>query len=302
MRRILNKTVPVLITCDIDPTPEASLADKQKAFDEAIDLFDRLNVKATFFTVGNLAADYESALKKCVSSGHETACHGLTHSEEEEYSTLSVAQIRENLVMATRLLEKSSGARITSFRGPRVKTSHRVHDVLEELGYTADSSVCSQRLDFISSNLINFKWLFAPRNAYHPNHKNAFKKGGRPVWVVPVSAIGLPFVSGLLYMFGIRFMKIFFMLLYKESLRTGKPIVYLLHPSEFAPMTIKVRHPSTFKDILARGFYFRRRLKLSHTPEKRLDLTGQFLQEIKNMPYVKFMTMREFIKETENVR
>ena len=80
---------------------------------------------------------------------------------------------------------------------------------------------------------MNPKLLFAPRMPYHPKENDAYRKGSMNIWEIPISAIILPFISGTLSVFGLRFMKRFFGVLYRESQRTGKPIVYLIHPTEF---------------------------------------------------------------------
>ena len=53
----------------------------------------------------------------------------------------------------------------------------------------------------------------------------------RQIWEIPILALMLPFITGTLSVFGLGFMKRFFNVLYRESLRTGKPIVYLIHPT-----------------------------------------------------------------------
>jgi len=293
----LRKSVPVCITCDIDPTPEANLADKRSALEQTCGLFQNMGIPATFFMVGDLADSYRKQLAGLVSSGHEIGCHGLTHAESEEYGIMDEEQIRMHIKNATELISTASGAEVLSFRGPRVKTSALTQRILEEYGYIADSSVCPQRIDFFSSNLINPAWITAPRGAYHPSSKSAFRKGTGRITVVPVSALMLPFISGSLYIFGLGFMKAFFRLLYEEAQRTGKPIVYILHPSEFAPQKMKVTYSSSLKNILARGFYFRRRFKLRISEEKRFELTESLLGFIAAFPHVQFMTVADFVKK-----
>jgi hypothetical protein len=94
---------------------------------------------------------------------------------------MSTSMQRSYIEEATKKLEKLVGSPILSFRSPRVKTSAQTLRLLSEYGYLADSSVCSQRVDFISSNLINGGWLSAPRQPYHPHRDNAFKRGDLPI-------------------------------------------------------------------------------------------------------------------------
>jgi hypothetical protein len=157
-----------------------------------------------------------------------------------------------------------------------------------------DSSVCSQRVDFISSNLVNFGWIRAPRLPYHPDSTDAFKHGNRNILVVPVSAIVIPFVSGILYTFGLAFTKIVFRLLYQESLRNGKPIVYLMHSTEFAPKRFEreKKYP-----ILVEGFGFRRSKWLFEQDiEKRYTDHEKLFSYIKSFAQVQFMTMNDYYR------
>ena len=220
------KTVPVLVTFDVDPAPDVS-----EGVRKALELLQATGIQATFFFTA-LEADAPT-VKQVLSSGHEVGCHGLSHDEAEEFNTLPEADQRGILSRATTRLQQLAEKPVLSFRAPRVKISSATLRILEELGYLADSSVCSQRLDFVSSNLVNPGWLWAPRLPYHPSDRSPYRRGSLKILEVPVSAILIPFVSTTLRIFGVAFMKLLFTLLYWESRLTGKPIVYLVHPHEF---------------------------------------------------------------------
>jgi len=288
----MKHQIPVCITCDIDPTPEASVSEKIMAVEKSLSLFNEFGIKATFFWVANIASDYKSLFNILFSSGHEIGCHGLTHGREEEYSTMGEKKQREMLKEATSVLEERTERKVTSFRGPRVKTSNITQKILVELGYTADSSVCSQRVDFISSNLINPGWIRAPRLPYHPHKNSAFKRGEVPILVVPVSAIVVPFISGSLYTFGLNWMKMLFSVLYQESVITGKPIVYLLHPAEFARKRNRVKRDFSIK---VEGFKFRRSsVFFEQDVNKRYELNRKLFEYMASHQDVKFITINEF--------
>ncbi len=292
--------VPVLITCDFDPTPEVTDAKKRAAMEKILDLFDEYDIRSTLFITAKYVDKYiNKAILKKIEGHHEIACHGLTHAYDEEWNRMSEAESLDRLSQATVRLEKQTGKKITSFRGPRVKTSVFTQDALEVLGYRIDSSVCSQRIDFVSSNLINPNWIFAPRLPYHPHKKTPFKKGKRNLWVIPVSAIILPFVSGLIYTFGLNIIKTLFRALYWESLRNGKPIVYLLHPVEFVPDTIKITKPKNFKFLFVEGFQFRYRF-YNKDIKKRYAQHQALFSFIRKFPYIRFMTMNEYVQFLEN--
>ncbi len=294
----MSKPVSVIITCDVDPTPEVSVQEKRVGLQKSIDLFKEFDILATFFFVANVIKEYQAQIPLLLDQKHEIGCHGLSHDEKEEFNKLDEPKQRIILTQATKIIYNATGVQVCSFRGPRVKTSHITQRILEELNYKVDSSVCSQRIDFFSSNLINTKWIFAPRLPYHPNNDNAFKRGNRSIWVVPVSAMMLPFVSGTLYTFGLKFTMQMFHYLYSESLRTGKPIVYLLHPVEFAS---KTKQRDKRYSLLVEGFRFRRsKLIFEQDIQKRFLNHQQLFAYINSFRNIHFMTMQDYIEKKEN--
>ena len=197
----------------------------------ANDMLSELGIPATFFVTASLCEEIEDELKELKRKGHQIGCHGLTHGEDENYAKLPYNEQFYRIEQATEILERFVG-KVTAFRAPAVRISATTLKILENLGYIADSSISSQRFDMVSSNT-SPKLIFAPRCPYHPKDSDAYKKGSMKIWEIPISALVLPFISGTLSVFGLGFMKCFFNVLYRESLRTGKPIVYLMHPTEF---------------------------------------------------------------------
>ncbi len=292
--------VMVLITADIDPTPEMAMDEQNRGLAFTEQLLERFGIQATFFVVARIAEKFHASFARWIRMGHEIGCHGLTHHISEEYSVLPEPLQRENLTAATGILRSLTQSPVTSFRGPRVRTSHATQGVLEELGYTADVSVCSQRLDFISSNRINVKWITAPRLPYHPDVSDAFRRGERKLTVVPISALGAPFISGTLYTFGVTFMKLLFRIFYLESRRNGKPIVYLFHPQEFGFMPLRPLEKNAWKEFSISRFSIRRRLKLQRGPEIRLKMHEALFRYIASFPDIRFVTVRECVRSLEN--
>jgi hypothetical protein len=84
-------------------------------------------------------------------------------------------------------------------------------------------------------------------------------------------------------------MKYFFDLLYGESLRNGKPIVYLGHPSEFAPWSMRFGGRSGFfRRICVHGFGFRR-MFCEKNERRRYEMNRDLLT------YIQFMTVSDFV-------
>ena len=289
---MMTDRVPVLLTWDVDR--RRNLARKRRALQAALELCRELEISATFFFVAQEARWYPEEIAEMKRAGHEIGCHGLTHGSEEEYNRMPREMQRTYIEQATRLLEEKTGIPVTAFRGPRVKISPATLELLAEYGYLTDSSVCSQRLDLVSSNLINPGWLVAPRLPYHPHESSAFKRGNLDILEIPVSALIVPFISSALYALHLPLMKVLFRLLYAEARRKNKPIVYLAHPAELGPQSCGrfKRSDLSFEKLRTHGLGFRRRLRPD--TESRLSLNKALFSYIAAFPGIRFMTMREY--------
>jgi predicted deacetylase len=297
-----NKQVPILITWDVDPDRWTTLENRQRALSMALDLCEEFSIRSTFFITANFAHEYPAQIERMRELKQEIGCHGLNHSDEEDYNRMPEDMQRSFIKEATQKLEAAAGGPIFSFRSPRVKTSAHTLRLLAECGYRADSSVCSQRVDFVSSNLINPGWIFAPRRPYHPHNTSAFKRGDIPIWEIPVSALVLPFISNLLTVFGVRLMKIFFRLLRAESRYTSKPIVYLAHPTEFilkkSPTSKKWKSRFRLKElspsyIKTHGLLLRKMLYRMDS-EAWFNATRELFAYMASWPDTVFMTSSEY--------
>lgn len=294
-----KEPVSVLVTWDIDPFPDVSIENKKEALRRTRWLLSDQQIQSTLFFHARIADQLKGEIEEFAQDNHEIGCHGLTHGNEEDYNRMSEDMQRKYLYEATDILRKSSGGAISSFRGPRVKTSHMTQRILVELGYTADCSVASQRVDFVSSNLVNVGWIFAPRLPYRPNRRSAFRKGDQDIWVVPLSAAIVPFISSALYILKTRVMKGLFRILYMEAQRTGKPIVYLIHPFEFAPSTLrsKPENLSFVQEIRTHGLLLRERF-LEKDHHERFRMNQDLFRYMKSFPNVQFKTVRDFVSDT----
>ncbi len=302
---MLNNThVPILITWDVDPDRWATPEDRRLALKMAMDLCQELDVRSTFFFTADFAHEYPSEIERMRTTGHEIGCHGLNHAGDEEYDRMPEAIQRAYIKQATAKLEALTDSPIRAFRSPRVKISAVTLQLLAENGYLADSSICSQRLDLVSSNLINKGWLVAPRRPYRPHRANPFKRGDLPIWEVPLSALGLPFLSKTLNVLRVPVTKLFFRLLYEESKRTGKPIVYLSHPTEFivpeedCQPTLRYFSPKLLSPSYVRthGFLLRN-LLLRMDGETLFKSSRELFAYMAACPDTAFMTVSEYASQ-----
>lgn len=291
----MSNPIPILITWDVDPSPEIPFELREQSLDVTVQLCKELGINSTFFVTANADHAAPAKLEMIQASGNEIGCHGLTHNSEEEYDRIPEAMQRSYLQQATRKLDELSGNKVRVFRSPRVKISAATIKILVELGYIADSTVCSQRMDVFSSNLINPGWLVAPRLPYRPHRESIYKRGDSDLWEIPISAIGIPFISAFLGVLGLSSMKALFRLLYAESRRTGKPIVYLGHPIEFTSSWLK---PFSWKEftpgfIRTHGLLLRKRLYRLN-PKAWLNATQELFTYIGSFPGTKFLPVGEY--------
>lgn len=229
----MQKKVPLLLTMDLEWAPDHDAPGQTEILHEVHHTLQTLGMPATVFTTANAACRFSTAVKQFQASGHEIACHGLTHAPDEDFTRMNEADIDRCLRDSTRQIEAVTGAVPRCFRGPRMTTSRATQERLIRMGYLADFSVCPQRLDVLTCAGASAGWITAPRVPYRPSSASPFRRGNLPLWVIPLSGFGLPFLSGTMYLLGITVMRALFRGLVLEARRFGNPIVYLFHSYEF---------------------------------------------------------------------
>lgn len=107
-----------------------------------LELFNRNQVKATFFVVGEFAVKHQSIVKEIHSRGHEIASHSFSH---ELVYNLTPKQFKEDLRSSIDVLQYITGEPILGFRAPswsvKEETLSWFYQILEEEGIRYSSSV-----------------------------------------------------------------------------------------------------------------------------------------------------------------
>lgn len=104
-------------------------------------LFERHDIKATFFTLGWIAERYPHVVRGIVDAGHELASHGYGH---QRATALTSAEFREDVTRAKSLLEDISGNAVNGYRAPSFSIGGGnlwALDVLAETGHRYSSSI-----------------------------------------------------------------------------------------------------------------------------------------------------------------
>jgi polysaccharide deacetylase family protein (PEP-CTERM system associated) len=106
-----------------------------------LDLFDKFNVKGTFFFVGWVAQKFPELVRNVHARGHELACHSFWH--RTVYS-LTPKEFREDTRAAVHTIEDAAGVKIYGYRAPSwsiTKECLWALDILAEEGFAYDSSI-----------------------------------------------------------------------------------------------------------------------------------------------------------------
>jgi peptidoglycan/xylan/chitin deacetylase (PgdA/CDA1 family) len=199
-----------------------------------LELYEKYNVKSTFFFTGYIAKLYPEIVKMVLPYGHEVGSHGLSHEKEDGFDVMPLKKQIDHLKESKKILEDISGEEVISFRAPALRVNNDTGIALAESNYKIDSSVASQRFDMFMSfgGLKKLNWLTAPRLPYVASKNSLFKKGDGEIIEIPLSASILPYLSTTMRIFP-RFTAFQRNIMAFESSKTGKPIVFDTHPNEF---------------------------------------------------------------------
>jgi peptidoglycan-N-acetylglucosamine deacetylase len=125
-----------------------------KGFYEILEICAELNLKATFFFVGEWARQYPKAVSAAKSMGHTIGSHSHFH---EDLTKLSAEQLRSDLATSKKILEDIVGQKIVHFRAPSFSLLPEQMSVVREAGFLIDSSTSNASRVFGGSNKLNFR-------------------------------------------------------------------------------------------------------------------------------------------------
>jgi polysaccharide deacetylase family protein (PEP-CTERM system associated) len=102
-----------------------------------LEILGERGVRATCFVLGWVAERRPELIRRIAEAGHEVACHGYGH---QLLGKLSINEFREDVRRAQALLEDLIGVAVRGYRAPSFSITDWAIPVLEELGFTYDSS------------------------------------------------------------------------------------------------------------------------------------------------------------------
>lgn len=112
-----------------------------RQMDRLLELLERHQVHATFFTLGSLAEREPEIPRRVASLGHEIASHGYAH---RLVHRMTREEFREDSRRSKQLLEDITGRQVRGYRAAEFSIradSLWALDILAELGFEYDSSI-----------------------------------------------------------------------------------------------------------------------------------------------------------------
>jgi polysaccharide deacetylase family protein (PEP-CTERM system associated) len=220
--------------------PEAERTSQvREAMRPVLELLRTAGVRATFFTVGEIARDHPDLIAELAADGHEIACHTMTHPNLWRLTPADFAVELEqyNVAVAGAL----PGAQALGFRAPMFSLDQRSHwalGMLRDAGFRYDSSVVPVRTPWYGVS-------GAPLGIYHASlddpgrdSKDGFLEF--PLTVCSIGPVRIPAAGGV-YLRLIPY-PVFRSLLRRVAKR--RPFVIYVHPWETYAAT--PRYPLPF--------------------------------------------------------
>ena len=203
-----------------------------------LDLFERYDTKATFFTLGQVAEHYPGLVKKIHEQGHEVGVHGYDH---HRFDRMDPELARSQLSRAKSLLEDLTGEEVIGHRAPAFSINEQTSwalPLLADLGFQYDSSIMPCKAS-------HYGWPGFPDEVTEIRFENGTSIVEIPMTTLKAGTRKMPFLGGsyfrlLPYMFtamGIR-----------KAAAQRTPIFYM-HPYEIDP----VRYPDYYFDELGKA-------------------------------------------------
>jgi peptidoglycan/xylan/chitin deacetylase (PgdA/CDA1 family) len=208
-----------------------------------LDILDRLDLRATFFIVADVALRYPKLRDLLKNSPHEIASHSLTHrsaiDSKSKKPLQSIEGWKQDQIKAKEILEEIFEKEVIGFRAPNAYFANWMVKPLYEIGIKYDSSIAYNSL----YNKTNVQLSDIPTKPYRLDSVTLNEtKPGSELVELPWSnyRIGrkfiLPAAGGYFFrLFGYRY----FQKVLNKALKKGDTMFYL-HPLDISEKKIPI--------------------------------------------------------------
>jgi len=200
-------------------------------------LFDRANIKATFFVLGWVAEQNPELVKAIHTQGHEIASHGYSH---QLIYKQAPEIFREETAKSQALLEDLIQQPVTGYRAASYSITAKslwALDILTELGFTWDSSIFPVHHD-------RYGITASPRSPYTIITNNGGSITEFPLTTARIFGQTIPAAGGGYFrQYPYALSRWLFNL---ASIASGESQIFYLHPWEIDPEQPKIPGASWF--------------------------------------------------------
>ena len=202
-----------------------------------LDLFEKYDVKATFFTLGYIGEKFPELIKEIIDKGHEIASHSYSHIDLRKHTK---ENIEKDLIKSINILEKIIGKKINGFRAPFFSIDQKSFSTMEIIAkyFKYDSSIFPTKTPLYG--IPN-----APRFQYKLSLKNIIKedKNGK-LTEIPLSTYKFPLIRNIPIAGGfyLRFLPYWLIKkgIKKINLSNNRAMIYI-HPKDIDEKMPKIK-------------------------------------------------------------
>jgi len=196
-----------------------------------LELFEKYNTKATFFTVGYIAEKHPELIEDILMKGHEIASHGYSHLDLRKNTK---QDFESDLIKSIKTLQNISGENIFGFRAPWFSINH------ENLRWVF--SILQKHLKYDSSLYPvgpHYGFSKGIRHLYKINKDDPLKEDPRGKFIeIPMLTTHYPFIGNIPIAGGI-YLRFLPLSLIKSGInklnKTGFSTMCYIHPQDLDP-------------------------------------------------------------------
>jgi polysaccharide deacetylase family protein (PEP-CTERM system associated) len=198
----------------------------EQSVDRLLALLRERGTRATFFVLGEVAAEHPSVVRKIAAGGHEVACHGDRH---EDVYRLSPEEFRADIRRAKARIEDVTGEGVLGYRAPNFSIGRAqawAYDILLQEGFRYDSSTYPIFHD-------RYGQVSAPRFPYEVWSNEQSTLIEFPIGTAQLLGMNVPIGGG--GYFRLAPLPLFRWGIERVNSRELQPVMFYMHPWEMDP-------------------------------------------------------------------